>query len=388
MRFSATLLMSAVAFVTAEETAVEEENKLEPTDIPRDKCGVVVSSHEDDRLCIFAVGQDQQIYHKFQTSVGGEWSSWSSLGGTFRGGPRVVRNAFAKQVLFARGADKAIWTKMQVQANGEAWTSWTSLGGKFSSSPVSILNSEGFLHIFAKNFADNSLMHKFQFANTNGTCWSEWASLGGSLTSIPSVLLDAESLLHVFVRGPDRALWHKRQLGTHQPRSVVWEEWKTLGGVLASAPSVPSTLNAVNLLEIFVRASDKAFWYKHQSAGHDKGVKWNEWAPLGGIFASGPSAVLNADNLVEVFGRGADKGVWHKSQFVNSNGTVTWGRWTSLGGMVSTGVGVKMTYDGLLHVFVRGVDKNIWYKYQSVANDTISFGSWKSLGGNARAFPC
>merc|ERR1711998_666562 len=177
MRFTSALLIAALAFVSAEETAVEEQNKLEPLDIPRDKCGVVVSAHEDDRLCIFAVGQDQQIYHKFQTSVGGDWSSWSSLGGTFRGGPQVVRNAFAKLVLFARGADKAVWTKMQVQANGEAWTSWTSLGGKFSSSPVAILNSEGFLHIFAKNFADNSLMHKFQFANTNGTCWSDWLPL-------------------------------------------------------------------------------------------------------------------------------------------------------------------------------------------------------------------
>jgi len=383
----ATLLLAL--FCTALGVTEEEEASLEPVDIPRDKCGVVVSAQEDERLTIFAVGQDSQIYHKFQVSSSSEeWSSWSSLGGDFRGGPSVVRNAHAKIVLFARGKDKAVWTKSQLHPSGESWSPWTSLGGKFSSSPVSILNSEGFLHIFAKNFGDNSLMHKFQFANTNGTCWSEWASLGGSLTSMPSVLLDAESLLHVFVRGPDRALWHKRQLGSHQPRSVVWDEWKSLGGVLASAPRVPTTLNAVNLLEIFVRASDKAFWHKHQSAGHDKGVKWNDWSPLGGIFASGPAAILNADNLIEVFGRGADKGVWHKNQFVNQNGTVTWGKWTSLGGMISTGPAVKMSHDGLVHVFTRGVDKNIWWKCQQVVNETITFGTWKSLGGNAKSFPC
>jgi len=379
----------AVAFFAASALAVTEmeESQLEPVDIPRDKCGCAVSAHEDERLVVFAMGQDSQIYHKFQTGPE-EWSSWSSLGGTFKGGPEIVRSANSKLVLFARGSDKAIWTKSQLHPNGESWTPWTSLGGKFSSSSKGILNSEGFLHIFAKNFGDNALMHKFQFANTNGTCWSDWASLGGSLTSMPSVLLDAESLLHVFVRGPDRALWHKRQLGSHQPRSVVWDEWKSLGGVLASAPRVPLTLNAVNLLEIFVRASDKAFWYKYQSAGHEKGVKWNDWAPLGGVFASGPSAVLNADNLVEVFGRGADKGIWHKAQFVNQNGTVAWGKWTSLGGMVSTGPAVKLSADGLVNVFVRGVDKNIWHKAQKVVNDTISFGAWKSLGGNAKSFAC
>ena len=33
---------------------------LEPLDIPNDKCGVVVSANEDDRLVVFAMGQDQQ----------------------------------------------------------------------------------------------------------------------------------------------------------------------------------------------------------------------------------------------------------------------------------------------------------------------------------------
>jgi len=69
-----------------------------------------------------------------------------------------------------------------------------------------------------------------------------------------------------------------------------------------------------------------------------------------------------------------------------------------------------MTHDGLLHLFVRGVDKNIWYKPQQVAratptrratsaprlslrfrqvvNDSIVFGSWRTLGGNSRSFAC
>merc|ERR1711871_1217871 len=157
------------------------------------------------------------------------------------------------------------------------------------------------------------------------------------LTSLPSVELDAESLLHVFVRGPDRQLWTKAQVGRHDPRQVKWGEWENLGGVLSSGPRVPIVSNAVNLLEVYVRASDKAFWQKDQS---------------------------------------------------HINGTVVWNRWNSLGGMTSTGPAVVQRADGLLEVFVRGVDKNIWHKSQVLANGTLSFGPWKFLGGSTKSFPC
>ena len=74
-----------------------------------------------------------------------------------------------------------------------------------------------------------------------------------------------QALLHVFVRGPDRALWHKRQLGSHRSRQVIWDDWQCLGGVLASAPAIPSSLNGVNMVETVVRASDRAFWHKQQA---------------------------------------------------------------------------------------------------------------------------
>jgi hypothetical protein len=167
--------------------------------------------------------------------------------------------------VFGRGTDNTIWHKYQSDPNSLAWTQWMSLGSthKFVSDPVPILSSEGFIHLFAKS-ADNSLMHKTQFTNSTLFVWTEWTSLGGSLTSKPAVMLDAEGLIHVFVRGPDRALWHKHQIGGQEPRYVKWSEWQSLGGVLASAPRVPVALNTVNLLEIFVRASDKAYWHRCQ----------------------------------------------------------------------------------------------------------------------------
>merc|ERR1712176_1636664 len=243
--------------------ACAESVDLDPA-IPRDKCGVSIAVNEDDRAELFIIGNDKSFYHKYETEDG-EWSSWISLGGPFKGGPSVVRSNDGRLEVFGRGSDNAIWHKYQAEPNSPTWTQWMSLGtkNKFTSNPVAILSSEGFIHLFAKG-ADNSLMHKTQFTNNTLFVWTEWTSLGGSLTSQPAVMLDAEGILHVFVRGPDRALWHKHQIGGQEPRYVKWSEWQSLGGVLASAPRVPIALNTVNLLEIFVRASDKAFWHRCQ----------------------------------------------------------------------------------------------------------------------------
>jgi hypothetical protein len=360
--------------------------------IPRDKCGVTIGVTDDDRTTLFVLGTDK-VYHFKAETKDGDWSSWTALGGSFKGGPTIVRSNDGRLEVFGRGADNGIWHKYQVDSETLEFTQWMSLGSnnKFSSDPVAILSSEGFIHLFAKG-ADNSLMHKTQFTNNTLFVWTEWTSLGGSLTSQPAVMLDAEGLLHVFVRGPDRALWHKHQIGGQEPRYVKWSEWQSLGGVLASAPRVPIALNTVNLLEIFVRASDKAYWHRCQVASlppNEREVDWNEWQSLGGVFSSGPSAVVNGDGLIEAFGRGADKAIWRKSQYL-IDGVPKWSNWVSLRGITSTGPAVRVRNDGLLDVYVRGVDKQIWQKSQIVSGNSTDFAVWKSMDGSvlAEAFAC
>lgn len=162
--------------------------------------------------------------------------------------------------------------------------------------------------------------------------------------------------------------------------------------MLASAPRVPVALNTVNLLEIFVRASDKAFWHRCQVASlpsYEREVDWNDWQSLGGVFSSGPSAVLNGDGLIETYGRGADKAVWRKNQFL-VDGIPKWTNWVSLRGITSAGPAVRVRTDGLVDVFSRGVDKQIWYKGQAVTGNATAFGIWKALSGQvlSEAFAC
>lgn len=383
-------VVACVALMAAAVTAQTD-------DVPKDRCGLVVASNEDERLEIFVLGHDNQIYHKYQLNDK-EWSNWASLGGVYiRGGPSVVKAADGRLVLFVRSTDRAIYYKAQTSANSATWTSWQSLGGRFASSPAAILSAEGFLHVFAVG-QDRTLLHKFQFDNVTSAQpdWSPWQSLGGSMTSLPSAVIDSEGLLHVFARGPDRALWHKGQVAEQEPRSVTWSDWTSLGGVLASGPRVPSLTDAVGLLNIVVRASDKAYWHKFQVPNHagvcsnctDNGVSWSDWNCLGGIFSSGPSVSLSSDGTVELFGRGPDKALWHKGEFYDGT-DLAWKRWTSLGGLLSTGPEVATRADGLLEVFARGLDKNIWHKAQEVTtNGTLTYRSWSLLGGSTKSFPC
>jgi len=359
--------------------------------IPRDKCGVTIGINEDERMALFILGTDKAFYVKTEEDSG-DMPPWTTLGGKFKGGPSVVRSNDGRLEVFGRGFDNKIWNSFQLEANSRSFSQWTSLGNQnLTSDPVAILSSEGFIHLFAKG-SDNSLIHKTQFTNNMMFVWTEWTSLGGSLTSQPAVMLDAEGLLHVFVRGPDRALWHKHQIGVQEPRYVKWSEWQSLGGVLASAPRVPVALNTVNLLEIFVRASDKAYWHRCQVASlppNEREVDWNEWQSLGGVFSSGPAAVVNGDGLIDTFGRGADKALWKKSQYL-VDGVPQWSPWSTLRAITSTGPAVRVRGEGLLDVFVRGVDKQIWMKSQSFGNNTVEFGVWKSLDGTvlAEAFAC
>jgi len=253
-------------------------------------------------------------------------------------------------------------------------------------------DSEGFLHIFGRGM-DNHLHHRGQLPSPTGNkteiVWTEWTSLGGLLTGYPTILLDHESLLHIFCRGQDRALWHLKQLPVQHEKSIVqWGQWDSLGGVLASSPHVPPISDAVNLIRVVVRAADKAYWMKTQSATHTGGVMWNDWKSLKGIMSSGPSVVVNDEGTLDVFGRGPDRHVWHKHEYLTKEG-LTYTSWQDLGGIASTGPVSVVRGDGLLQLFARGPERAIWTRAQEEAkNGTLAWGPWESLGGNTKSYSC
>lgn len=359
--------------------------------VPYDSCSVVVAYNEDTRVEAFVLGTDDAIWHRAQpryTSPANEWTAWASLGGTFRDGPSVIRNAEGRLQVFSRGYDDSVYFKSQLKANGgaEEWTVWETLGGDFNSRPAVILNSEGLIHVFGRA-KDNSLLHRTQFSNETGIFWGNWENLGGSLSGAPSAIVDSEGLIHVYGRATDRSLFHLTQIPKAEYMS--WGTWKTMGGTLASNPRLPLLNNDVNLLEVVVRGSDKSYWVKAQVSNHVDTVAWSKWGSIGGVFASGPAVLVNHDGLVDVFGRGVDKRVYGKHQYMTEEGTA-WTNWSDYGGETTTAPEVARRPDGTIMIFTRSPSKELHIKYQ-VQNTTdysLDWSDWVSLGGMSKTFAC
>jgi len=359
--------------------------------IPSDKCATTVVTFEDERLYVFALSEDSVVWHKFQKPEGG-WSTWRPLADRKKmgSGPRAVRYENGTLQVFARGTDRKFYVTTMTSLN--EWSDWTSPFGEmtFTSPPVPIVSSDGMCYLFGISATTHSVWYSVSTPISSGALtFSALADIGGDATSPPAVLVDSESVMHVFIRGSNRALWHISENVNAEATTKKWGDWECLGGVLASSPKVPVTLNGANLVEVYARAADKALWHRGQGAKQEvDSIEWSAWTSLGGVLASGPSIGLNDDGMTDVFARATDKAVYFKSQFQDENGEIHFTQWHTLGGMFSSTPNVVVRADGLFDIFARGVDKAIWHSHQVEVNGTKTFSAWHSLGGHTRKFVC
>jgi len=167
--------------------------------IPHDKCGVVSFVNDATELELYALGEDRSLLHKRQLCTGG-WTKWTSMGGVFTSGPKIVMNFNHEVEIFILGADKTLWHKKSLNRNSTEFTPFRTMGGHFSTGPSAVTDSEGLIHVFVRGM-DRSLWHKMQKHLPDGTLgWHDWISLGGTLTSSPEALIDNEGLVHIFCK--------------------------------------------------------------------------------------------------------------------------------------------------------------------------------------------
>jgi hypothetical protein len=175
---------------------------------------LALGANADGRLELVApaafAGGDQEIWHRWQSTPGGGWSGWSSLG-TAGGGelltsvPVLARNADGRLELFVVAGDGAVWHRWQTAPNN-GWSPWANLGSKaggFADLGVGT-NADGRLELFATLQNGTDLWHRWQTAPNNG--WSPWANLGSVATGTiqgPTLASNADGRLELFLRAPD-----------------------------------------------------------------------------------------------------------------------------------------------------------------------------------------
>ena len=93
--------------------------------------GGTLAQNGDGRLEVFARGDDNAVWHIWQTAPNNGWSGWASLAAAFPRSRWSSRNADLRLEVFVRGDDNALWHIWQTAPNN-GWSGWASLGGWIS----------------------------------------------------------------------------------------------------------------------------------------------------------------------------------------------------------------------------------------------------------------
>ena len=259
-------------------------------------------------MWVFARAANGETLERHRTDAGA-WTDWSSLGGTATSGPAAV--GYGSSILvFARGADGAIYQNTYA---GGSWSGWTSLGGYATSAPAAAVRRgpEGYVDIAVRGGDDAIWFQTF----VPGTGWSGWSSRGGILTSAPALNSQSAGIVNIWARGVDSAVKQMAWTGS------AWTDWMNLEGVTYGAPAAVS--RAENVVNVYARGAGNATYARSWSAAGG----WGGWTLLDptSIFSS-PAAGGDGPGHEWVVARGGS-GLLFKEWTASAG----WDAWRDLG---------------------------------------------------------
>ncbi|KAE9989465.1 hypothetical protein Vi05172_g2948 [Venturia inaequalis] len=284
-------------------------------------------SHTVGTYDVFAVGSDGQAYHKwFNKKLGPSTLEWEAQGGKFAGDLAVTSRAPGKFDIVGRGQDRVVYHK---EWTGKGYvpgtTTWTPIGGVFKTDPTVTSRTKNYLDIFT--VGENG--EAYYKAQENGV-WlpsqKNWSSMGGNFISKLTAVSSCSTCLEVFGVGPDGAAYHKWWNGKVWSPSISGNDWAPLGGNFAT--DLVAVSKAPGKVDVFGVGVDKHAYVKTFN-----GTVWSaDWQLLAGNFNSAVDAVSSADNRVEVFGVGEKKAMLHRYTDAPGKWTPSSGEWASIGG--------------------------------------------------------
>lgn len=310
-------------------------NKGRPSSNVRIKMHVV-GRNADGRQEIFAVGEDNALWQKWQVAPNNGWSEWKTLGTPARDISltdqfTVGRNQDGRQEVFAVGSDGNFWQIWQTAPNG-GWSNW----GKLGKPPVGIRRSDRITvgsnedrrqELFIIGI-DESLWHIWQVAPNAG--WSNWESLGKPKDFFdrseppknrdlfdPLVQKNADGHLEVFAPGNGAFCNRWQEIWREGPNKVIWRHqgWneKPKPRPEVGLTWLEASLNFKDQLEVVAFGDDGALWHAWQV---NVTPFWSKWESLGmppSKIRAGDRLTIgtNQDRRLEVFVVGQDGAVWH-----------------------------------------------------------------------------
>jgi hypothetical protein len=275
--------------------------------------GVAATSPGTDRVAVFAVGNDNNVYANTWNYGGSNaWSNWAdNLGAPPQGvtsSPAAVARFPGQIDIFVRGGNQNIWHRWYNDSFGWNGSGWEDLGGApgagCTSAPAISSWSPGRLDLFCMD-VNNTIAHNWYDYPYYWTGFVD--NIGaptGGLTSAPAAISIQQYRIDVFAKGPGNAIWW-----TNYPNS--WGTWTSLGGSSTSAPAVTSWSS--QRMDVFYKGSDNQFWH---TVWEPLGW-WTDWGAIttGGVpsaFTNSPGAASARVGYLSLFGRGSDGQLWQQ----------------------------------------------------------------------------
>ncbi len=198
-------------------------------------------SWTNNRVDIFGIGSDGQLYHNDWDHGSGWLSPWQLLslptGVTPAGGPGASANALQPNRLddYIIGTDGNCYH----QDYQSGWSAWQSLshpaGTTLVGTPSATSWAPGRVDVYCKG-ADNAIYRDYWTAATG---WAGWIAQGGTTIADPASFTWAANSLDAYTVGTDDQIWHQYWTGsTFIPSATTWQqdlpEITTTNGVAVS----------------------------------------------------------------------------------------------------------------------------------------------------------
>jgi GH25 family lysozyme M1 (1,4-beta-N-acetylmuramidase) len=184
-------------------------------------------SWTNNRIDIFGIGSDHQLYHTYWDNGSGWLTPWQQLsppaGVTPAGGPGASANVLAPYRLddYIVGTDGNCYH----QDWQSGWSAWQSLGHPTNTTlvgtPSATSWAPGRVDVYCKG-ADNAVYRKYWTASSG---WVGWIAQGGAIISDPSSVTWGANRLDAYVVGTDDQIWHQYWNGSSFiPSQTSWQE--------------------------------------------------------------------------------------------------------------------------------------------------------------------
>lgn len=278
---------------------------------------VSVVKNNWNKLEIFARGRNNEIWHRWQNDPnvreGARWSSWSSLGSAGGGmstDPTAGLNWDNRIEVFAIGLDNQVYHNWQrwFDPFGAPWTGWYALPGRLFKGRVAVdTDAAGRMHVVARAL-DDTIWINYQV--TRGGNWSGWLSFNAAASGDPTLAKNNDGRLELFLRGLDGRVWQRWQTAPNGD----WSDWQPLNGTsnpqayLIGEAHVATLRNNAGELELFARTGTSEVMNIHQIP---TAPYWNNWTAVGANFTSDLAVGIDPGGTIEVFALGPNRELMH-----------------------------------------------------------------------------